>query len=95
MLEQAQQGPQPLSKALEHLSYEKRVRKLGPGEKQAPEGFYQCVQTSRGSGEGLIKDTSRLLPVVPCERTRGNGHKLKYRQFHLNTRKTFFHWKVG
>jgi len=28
--------------------------------------------------------------VVPSNRTRGNGHKLKHMEFHLNTRKNFF-----
>jgi len=32
--------------------------------------------------------------VVPRDRTRGNGHKLKLKKFHLNMRKNFFPLRV-
>jgi len=35
---------------------------------------------------------ARLLSLMPSNRKRGTGHKLKHRQFDLNMRKNFFAW---
>lgn len=54
-----------------------------------------CTNTWWGRGK---EDRARLFSVVPNKRTRGRGHKLKYRKFPLNRKDNFFtvqvleHW---
>jgi len=89
LLERVQGRATRMMRGLEHLSYEERLRKLGLFNlEKAERGPYKYLNG------GCQEDGDRLFSVVPSDRTRGDGHKLKHGKFQLNMRKNFFTLRV-
>lgn len=72
-------------KGLEHLSYKERLRETGPfnPEKRRLRGVLSaCINNWRKELKKREPGSSQCFPVTG----QGNGHKLKHRKFHLDTK---------
>ena len=94
LLERVQRRATRMMRGLKYLTYEEKLREMGLFSLKKRRLRGDPINACKYLKSGCQEDGAKLLSVVPSNRSRGNGHKLKHRKFHLNMRKNFLTLRV-
>jgi len=93
LVEAVQQRAVIMIKGLEHLPCKQGLRELGVFSLGKRRLRRHLMNVYKYLGARCSKeDRASFFSAVLSKRTIGNGQQLKYRKFHLHTRKTFLPW---